>query len=334
MSGEAVTTTESATQTTQDIAASVIQDAEHQAADTQTQADVAPTPTVTPAEQRKLSEAEALLHEAGYQSEKKPDGREHWIPRSKVLKMIDSGLKKRQEALDQEYTPIKTEAEQLRQWHQTFVGKFRGDETQFLRDLAAEDPRYARFLEQKIEQVKEQQATDPRPEPDVDLGNGMKTYSPDGNDKLIEWKARQLIAAELGPWKEQQKQAKEQQDAAKAHAAITERVQSQAAEARSWPNFTEWEPEILKKLAADSDAAKAAGRRPTMTAREAYLEVKADYLAADDTAKRQRWLDEQNKAAKSTSVTRTGVEPTKQPGPRTTQDITRQVIADATKSIA
>jgi hypothetical protein len=108
------------------------------------------------------------------------------------------------------------------------------------------------------------------------------------------------------PYAEREKAEKDRAESERAQAALTERAAAQAAEARSWPNFAEYEPDILKKLTADTEQAKAAGRRPTMTAREAYLEVHAERLAADDTTKRARWAEEVNKAPKSTAVGRTG----------------------------
>src|SRR5262245_9413978 len=95
------------------------------------------------------SEAELLLRESGYVSERKPDGREHWIPRSKVLAMIESGLKKRAAALekqrgewDSERAAMASDVQRARQWRDMM----RGDPSALLKRMAEVDQRYQAYL--------------------------------------------------------------------------------------------------------------------------------------------------------------------------------------------
>jgi hypothetical protein len=333
-----------APQSTQDIAASVIQEAETQDSapvETAKQASESPGEAKS-APDAQMSAAEELLREAGY-TPKRIDGRDNLIPWSRVAKIIEKGITEGRGDFGQKYQKLTTdhesvskEAAELRAFRDDFAAALRGDETAFLSEIAKHDPRYARFLQQKIDQAQAQPVVDdPEPGPDLDLGDGRRTYSLDGLKKREEWLLRQMdrkVEERFKPYADRDKAEQERSEAQRLQAAIEERARTQAAEARSWPNFSEYEPDILKKLAADTEQAKAAGRRPTMTAREAYLEVHADRLAADDTTKRARWAEEVNKAPKSTAVGRTGAEVTAKPGPRTTQDIVRQVISQAEAS--
>src|SRR5262245_62067221 len=107
----------------------------------------APTPGAPAIE---LSEAETLLREQGYQSERKPDGREHWIPRSKVLKMIETGLKKRAEAIEKErsaWQQERTQAQRAAQQVQRWRTLMNGDPQQLLAQMAQLDPRYLSYLQ-------------------------------------------------------------------------------------------------------------------------------------------------------------------------------------------
>jgi hypothetical protein len=329
-----------APQTTQDIAASVIQEAETQDSAPVESAAPETTQTETKTTDAQMSAAEELLREAGY-TPKRIDGRDNLIPWSRVAKIIEKGITEGRGDFGQKYQKLTTdhesvskEAAELRAFRDDFAAALRGDETAFLSEIAKHDPRYARFLQQQVAAAQAQPASPPAlamPAPDVPLPNGGATYSVEGLQNLIQWavdaKMMPKVDERLKPYADRDKADQERAAADQAQAAVTERARSQAAEARTWPNFTEYEPDILKKLAADTEQARAAGKRPTMTAREAYLEVHAERLAADDTTKRARWAEEVNKAPKSTAVGRTGAEVTRPAGPRTSREIVQATIA-------
>ncbi len=152
---------------------------------------------------------------------------------------------------------------------------------------------------------------------------------------MREWDRRQVqreLDKLLQPFKERDAQDKQRAELERANQATIERTRSTIETAKAWPNWTDYEPDVLKTLQEDSATAAKESRRPTMTLREAYLEVQAKALAADDTTKRAQWLEAMQKAPKSTSIARPGVEATRKPGPRSSADVARETIAQLEKS--
>jgi hemerythrin len=338
-----------APQSTQDIAASVIQEAEAQEpAPAETSApEQAASPDASVVDDpadiagERWTEEEQLLREFGFKRNLTADGKEHSIPRSKVLSMIASGLKRGKEKWSGERTPLERELSELKSFRDDFAAALRGDETAFIQEIAKHDPRYARFLQQKIDQAQAHQepaAAATKPQPDVDLGNGRWTYSVEQNEKLVEWKANQLLDARLKPYEDDKKAEKERAETEKWESDRRERAKSNVAELQAKPEFgpiaadgtlTDFQQAVLDELRADSEAAAKANRKPTMSHLEAYYKVRADRLAVDHNAVREKVIKELQGAPKSTAVGRTGAEVTRKPGPRSTADIARQVIAEA-----
>jgi hypothetical protein len=286
------------------------------------------------------AEIEALLAEFGFKEAKKPDGREHYIPRSKVLKMIGSGLKRGSEKWTTERAVIEQQASEARGFLEKLRAGVSGDPHAFLSELASVDPRYAAFLQQQAE--KAAPAVDDRPKPDVDLRNGQWTYSPDGVEKLLAWKASQLLDERLKPIEErskaEQQRAKDYED----RVAMQARTSEQMQEAQSWPMFgqitpnqplTSFQNEVLAELRKDSAAAEAESQRlgkhvaPRMTMRQAYLEVYARHQEPDKV--RARVLEEIKGAKPAPALSRQSGDSQRQPGPVSTRDIVQRVVAQA-----
>jgi hypothetical protein len=332
----------SAPQSTQDLAATVIQEAEGSIQETPgvVEREAAPAVEAAPAEPAKeLSVEEQLLAEFGFKDAKRPDGREHYISRSKVLQMIGSGLKRGQARWDGERTAIETERTALRGHLEQLRAGVSGDPKAFLSELATHDPRYKAFLEPAAPAPAAAQIAD-MPKPNVPLGDGSFTYDVEGIQKLIEWavdaKMMPKVDERLKPITERERAQQEEAERASRTSALETSTRQQMTEAQSWPGFgtlaadnslTPFQQEVLTELANDTAKARAANRRPTMTLRQAYLEVHARQLAADDTARRAKWIEETNAAPRSTSVTRGGAESTRPRGPRSTEEIAREQIA-------
>ena len=295
-----------------------------------------PTPGVV------LSREEQLLAEFGFKDVRKPDGREHWIPRSKVLKMLGSGLRRGDEKWTTERgtldTELKTHREQWEKYAPLFQALEPGPEA-FLAEAAKHDERYRAFLDARSAAVAPPPADVAFPEPDLDLGNGTKTYSIEGIKKLVTHatqgaraEAKAEAQAALKPVTEREQQLQERAKAEKAEGDLRGKVRSQMDEAQTWPHFgklaedgtyTEFQTAVLKELQADSEKATAAGRRPTLTLEGAYIRCASKLMAEDDATKRARLLAEVNKAAKaSPSVQRSGGEV-----PAVTKGVSTQEIA-------
>jgi inhibitor of KinA sporulation pathway (predicted exonuclease) len=130
----------------------------------------------------------------------------------------------------------------------------------------------------------------------------------------------------LKPITEREKQAQEQAKQQEALRAVETRTKQQIETAKTWANWTDYEGDVLGKLKADSDAARAAGKRPTMTLREAYLEVRAERLSTDHNKVREKVLAEIKQAPKATSVSRQTTDAPRTPGVLSVSDIAARTL--------
>ena len=296
-------------------------------------AKAAPEPKAAPkTEPVALTEEEQLLKEFGFKDAKKPDGRDHYIPRPKVLQMIASGLKRGQEKWTTERGVLESQAQEYRGYLEELRAGVTGDPEQFLRTLASQDARYAKFIGGQQPAQSAPAVPDDKPQPDIDLGNGQRTYSVEGVEALTAWKAQQLLNERLKPWEDRDKQAQQQQ----AQRQILERSQSQMQTAQSWPGFgtlapdgslTEFQSAVLGRLKQDSQQAQARGERPSMSLREAYLEVYAEGLSTDHNAVREEVIRGLRTAPKAPALTRQGLDTPKAPGPVDTRDAAARAMA-------
>lgn len=289
----------------------------------------------TPEPAKELSaeerDAEALLSEFGYKDARKPDGREHWMPRSKALKMIANGLRKGRDKWGTEKAPLESRVGELQGYLDNLAKGVSGDPRAFLSELAEIDPRYRSFLEQQAAEARQETPKaedDPEPQPDYDLGNGSRTYSVEGIRKLREWERRQLqreIDNKLKPYAEREQREKARQAQETQLATLREKTTKAMSEAQTWPLFgqlpadgslTPFQQEVLGALQADK----------ALDLRGAYMKVALPRLMEDDTKKRERLLKEINAAPKSTAVTKGGAEIQRQTGPTTTADIAARAL--------
>lgn len=349
-----------APQSTQSIAASVIESAEQADASStsdagETRLDTRNTPTeegtTTAAKptEAELSAAAQFLLKQGHQF-KKVDGRETWLPIKTVEKMLDRYVETHKSTWTGEKTTLESQAKELRQYFDTLRSSVAGDPKAFLSELAGIDPRYQSFLDgatAPARQASANAADDPMPQPDYDLGNGKATYSLDGLQKLREWDKRQTlremeakIDERFKPVAEREKAERERAERDRILGEARERSVSQLQEAQSWPLFgklaeddslTEFQQGVLDELKKDSEAAAAAGKRPTLTLEGAYIRRASQRYTEDDTARRERLLKEINAAPKSTALPRQTTDSTGRKAPLTTADIARKVIASAEK---
>lgn len=289
----------------------------------------APAAPLTPAEAATLSEEEQLLQQFGFKQAFKPDGREHYIARSKVLKMIASGLKRGQETWGTERQTLDGELSGYREKFGALTPVLealdQGPDA-FLAFAASRDPRYQQYVAGRQAQAPAQAFT--MPEPDIDLGNGAKTYSLDGIKKLVEAVAEAKTQAALKPLAEREQRA---QAETAAQAAVQDRTRSIMADAQTWPHFgafaadgslNEVQADVLALLREDSAQAKAAGRRPALSMEGAYIKVMAKRLPNQEKDIRAKVLAELKTAPKAPTVAQSGGEtPTVPSGGRSTAEI-------------
>ena len=299
-----------------------------------------PTPAQTPSgatppTEPTPSEAELLLQEQGYVSQRKPDGRDHWIPRSKVVAMIESGLKKRAETFAKEKADFEArlksegeEAAQARRFRQMMEQDPRG----LLARLAELDPRYKAFLEppQAAPAAHPPAEDDPEPPPDIDLGNGRATYSLDGLRKRDAWQRRQMekvIEERMRPVTELRERAERRQAEARVERQLEERSAAQITRAKSWPHWSEVESEVVRLLKEDSSRSEQTGQPMQLDLHSAYMQAAQPYLTGNYQKVRETVMKELNAAPRSTSVAQTGAEPTRAPAVMSTEEVARRALA-------
>lgn len=205
----------------------------------------------------------------------------------------------------------------------------------YIQMLAMVNPAYQRFaavLQQAATAVQQNDdattraaADDPMPEPDLDLGDGRKTYSLDGLRKRDEWVERRLtrqlegkIGERLKPIEDERKAAAERQRVEVIRSQAIERINAQLDVARKWHGFNEHEADILAALKAD----------PKLGLHDAYMQTVMPKLVADRTKMRNELIAELNAQPRSTSVPApTATAKSSSSGSRSTADIAREVIA-------
>jgi len=316
-----------APQSTADIATRVIERAD-QAPDPREEEPAAPAQTAA----ERFTEEEQLLRQYGFKRAKRDDGSEHTIPRSKVLSMIASGLKRGRDQWNSEKTQLDTELQTLRQFRDGFAEQLRGNEDQFIAYIAQHDPRYRRYLERQEQREPQREAAgSDEPQADLDLGDGRRTFSPQGLQKWLAWAVEQRLQERLAPLTQAHEEQQRRQAYEQAQTQMRERVRTQMDEAVQWPNWNDYADAVLEKLQADTAEAQKSGGRPKMTLREAYLEAKADYLSQGVNQARERVLGDLQHAPRATGVRSNGEIP-RQVGPRTTQDIARANLARAERN--
>ena len=289
------------------------------------------TQTAKPAVPPTLTEEEQLLAEFGFKDAKKPDGREHYIPRSKVLKMIGSGLKRGQEKWTTERAGLETRTREYEGHLAEMRQDVTGDPEVRLAKLADVNPRLKAYLDQRQPApAARQEAPSDKPKPDIDLGNGQMTYSVEGVEALTAWKAAQLLNERLKPIEDRDKAAQQQAQAREYAQQVRQQSDAQMQTAQTWPNFgplapdgtlTEFQTAVLTRLQQDTQQAIQKGTRPSMSLREAYLEVHAERLSTDHNTIRASVLKDLKTAPSAPALSRQAVDSPRAPGPVSTADV-------------
>jgi hypothetical protein len=334
---------ESAPSSTADIATSVLAELEGADAGTTAEAergDADPSPGVVdppPAPtQAEMSAAAKFLLAQGHKA-KTTDGRDSWLKHSTVEKMLDRYVETHRGEWTGARGVIESELKEARGHLEQLRAGVSGDPKAFIAELASLDPRYRAFLEPPAAAPAAVAPSAGMPQPDLPLPDGGRTYSVEGLQQLIEWAvdARMMpkVDERLKPYAEREREQQAAAERAKATSALEASTRQQMTEAQSWPNFgalapdgtlTPFQQEVLTELANDTAKARAANRRPTMTLRQAYLEVHTRTVAKDT---RQSTLQQLKAAPKVPTLGRTGGEPPKVK-PASTLDIARSIAAE------
>lgn len=346
---------------TADIAASVIHDAD--ATETpsgdEPRLDTTNTAEETPAVEKpaaptakELSAAAKFLEQQGHRP-KKVDGRDVWLPYGTVEKMLDRYVDTHRSTWDGERTTLSSQAKELRDQLDLIRASVAGDETQFLREIAAIDPRYARFLEQKAAEHQAPAMDTEMPGPDITLPDGSQTYSLKGLQARDAWVEQRILKTLDAKVEERFKPIAEREKAEKARAETEkyreqqqQETAAQLQEAQTWPLFgplatdgtyTEFQKAVLAELQRDSADARARGWNiqdprtkhlgPKLSLEAAYIRVAGPRFTEDDAAKRARILKELNDAPKSPALSRQTTDAPRTPGVLSTTEIARRTIA-------
>jgi len=329
-----------APQTSRDIVASVVADSEKTESTSEAPGylDTRTTPEVAPPKEPELSAAAKWLIGKGHKHGKRPGSNADlsFMPFTTVEKMLDSYAEEQRNAWSSE---VETEAKTLKQQIQQLRSIVSGDPEAFLRELSGIDQRYARYIQQQAQRAAEPQQEE-EPQPDLDLGNGMRTYSLEGQKKREAWLRGQLlkqVEEKLKPFQQREEEAHARAEQARIEQEFTQEYGRQISEAQKWPMFgelkadgtmTPFQQAVLDELKKDTDEATKAGRRPTLSLEGAYMRVALPRLTEDDAKKRERLLQELNQAPKSSATPRTSTDaPALKNGPVNTRDVVARTVA-------
>ena len=193
-------------------------------------------------------------------------GRENRIPYARVKKITEKAAKDASETVRLEFTPKITEFETKVKDYESRLGQV----AEFERIMLNEPDRFIGMLEtipayksvfEKLhapapEAPQEAPAApvdEEMPQPDQELPDGNKVYSLEGLKALNAWnrsQARKEVLADVdkrfGPMAQEWEAHQKRQ-------ALIPQVQKQIDEAKSWPQFSENEVEIVKALQSNSN---------------------------------------------------------------------------------
>lgn len=264
-------------------------------------------------------------------------GRENRIPHSRVVKIVENAKKKaiaeREAARDAELrktfgladdaplelAPIHDRLKTYEQQMANVERLIQESPERFIQHLAEINPAYAVYLQKPAATATEKltQPTD-EPEPDIDLGDGRRTYSLEGLRKREAWireqavkEAEERITKRFAPIEQQYK-------ARTVATQAEQRANAMLAEAAAWEGFTEHKDEILAVLQNDKE------RKHTLDS--AYRKVVIPKLRADREAMRKTLLEEINAKPKATAAPVAAAVPAKKAddGPRDLHDVIRE----------
>jgi hypothetical protein len=234
-----------------------------------------------------------------------PGQRENRIPYSRVRAIVENARRKLHKDFDTERgkaTETQRALEARLQQMDALGDIMRSDPARFLQMLQQVNPAYGQFQSASPAAGNGQPPGDGRPEPDLDLGNGYRTYSPQGLEKLLDWQAGHLEARLQQRYQPLEDRHREQQILADAG----QRVNAQLADAMTWPLFDKYAPDILEALKKDSADARARGQHSQLTLEAAYRQVVLPRLALQRDQLRAEVLKELQTAPTSTAAPTAG----------------------------
>lgn len=255
---------------------------------------------------------------------KNSSGRPSRIPHEEVVKISDRSFRKGRDAAVAEFEPRIAEYEQERQGFAQFEQAITTNPEGVLRYLVQTNPAFSQYLAKPGQAPAQNTAatanTEPMPQPDLDLGNGSRTYSQQGLINLLEWQARQTetrVSQRFAPIEQRERAMQER------HAAQQEVHDTFADAMQNWPGFKEHEAEI--------QAAFAANRRLTHKDLPAvYRHVVFGKLAQGRDAMRAELIREIQAQPRSTSApVQTAAETRDESRPRNDDDLAAEILREA-----
>ncbi len=266
-------------------------------------------------------------------------GREHRIPKSRVLKMnekaareasakLEANIRKmfgvgEADPLDYDGLGGKWTAAQERVAQMEAAERFMSSDADgFIDFLIAQMPdKYGKFRQQP-QAPAAAPAPQPQafalPEPDLDLGDGRRTYSTEGLQNLMksvqaqaraeavkeaEEKAEARFSERFGPIEQRHKQQQEAEAARKHKEMLETKAAEDFKEAQKLEGFTEHQKEILELFKSS----------PKMSLEGAYNRVVLPKLKANKEEIRKAIMAEMNAKPASTSSATGGAPPAKSP---------------------
>lgn len=297
---------------------------------------------------------DAFAKEHGLEPPKK--GKDNRIPYSRVQAITTNAVKKVAEAIPGlALDAAKPVADQVKEHVTGLTTKIASYEEQkrnydaveaimvneperFLSMLPHVNPKFAELLN-KQPAAAAATATTPAtapdaamPQPDVDLGNGVKTYSQDGLQKLLDWNTQRAAQAAIAQFNEKMAPITSRfEHDQRVNAALTKTRAMIAHAEGNWPGFKDMQADVLKALQED--------RTGSLSFHDAYIKVKAvkdaeamARLTTDRNKIRQEVLDEIKKAPTSTSGTPSSTgkaAPAATPGTRSLEAIIAEKVRQA-----
>lgn len=268
-------------------------------------------------------------------------GRENRIPHSRVKQMVSKAeadtvarlTKELEGKWATERTPLETKVKDYED-RLTKVAQFEqvleNDPKTFL-TMLSQVPAYKEFFDyvNQLARSGAQPSATPQtpagmPQPDQTLADGTKVYSMEGLQSLLQWQAdnveqrvTQRVQQHYAPieqeWQQQQRIAQ-----------IVPVIEKQIAEARTWPHFSELEPQVIQLLKSD----------PSITLERAYVKAFQEHqlpkLSADRNRVRTEVLAELKQKPVSSSAPVNPVRPNARPAEgRSIEEIIKDSLREA-----
>jgi hypothetical protein len=251
-------------------------------------------------------------------------GRKNRIPHDRVKVMVENARKaavaEREKAIRQQlelaedaqldlgafHGEVKSAKEQRKHYEDMTQAEklMQEDVDEFVRRAASILPAWQKYLPKPPEQQKQAQVPEEAPGPDLDLGDGRRTFSVEGLQKRMEWEREQGVKAaeeRLGGRLAQLEQARQAEQKSREVVETRQQAEKRATERwnsaeETWPDFKEHGEEIAKVLLSD--------RKITLEA--AYAKVvfpkQAEKFRLNEEAVRKKVADELNARPSSTSI--------------------------------